>query len=155
MLLKLANSKKILFFGGKGGVGKTTVSAATAAACADSGAKVLLVSTDPAHNLGHLFDRNIGGTPTRISAGLDALELDPQETVNLAKDAAFAEELARHRNILSGWMEKTDDKGQYPESVESLAGVYRQWRGRCVNPEYDEVKKKYPAPPRKNKKKKK
>ena len=46
MLLKLANSKKILFFGGKGGVGKTTVSAATAAACADSGAKVLLVSTD-------------------------------------------------------------------------------------------------------------
>ena len=83
MLLKLANSKKILFFGGKGGVGKTTVSAATAAACADSGAKVLLVSTDPAHNLGHLFDRTIGGTPTRISAGLDALELDPQETVNV------------------------------------------------------------------------
>ena len=83
VLLKLANSKKILFFGGKGGVGKTTVSAASAAACANSGANVLLVSTDPAHNLGHLFDRTIGGTPTRISAGLDALELDPQETVNV------------------------------------------------------------------------
>ena len=41
------------------------------------------MSTDPAHNLGHLFDRTIGGTPTRISAGLDALELDPQETVNV------------------------------------------------------------------------
>jgi len=82
VLLKLATTKKILFFGGKGGVGKTTVSAATAAACAKLGAKVLLVSTDPAHNLGHLFDRSIGGKPTRIAAGLDALELDPHETVN-------------------------------------------------------------------------
>ena len=83
VLLDLAKSKKILFFGGKGGVGKTTVSAATAIACANAGAKVLLVSTDPAHNLGHLFDRSIGSEPLRITAGLDALELDPNETVNV------------------------------------------------------------------------
>ncbi len=83
MLLELAQSKKILFFGGKGGVGKTTVSSATAIAHANSGAKVLLVSTDPAHNLGHLFDRTIGSKPVRITAGLDALELDPAETVNV------------------------------------------------------------------------
>ena len=83
MLLELARSKKILFFGGKGGVGKTTVSAATALARANDGAKVLLVSTDPAHNLGHLFNRKIGSKPVRLAAGLDGLELDPAETVKL------------------------------------------------------------------------
>ena len=83
MLLELAKAKKILFFGGKGGVGKTTVSAVTATACAELGEKVLLISTDPAHNLGHLFGRKIGSKPTRITAGLDALELDPHEIVNL------------------------------------------------------------------------
>ncbi len=81
MLLELARRKKILFFGGKGGVGKTTVSAATALARANEGARVLLVSTDPAHNLGHLFDRTIGPKPLRLVAGLDAMELDPEETV--------------------------------------------------------------------------
>lgn len=83
MLLELARQRKLLFFGGKGGVGKTTVSAATALARANEGGKVLLVSTDPAHNLGHLFDRKIGSKPVRIAAGLDALELDPDETVSL------------------------------------------------------------------------
>ena len=83
MLLELAQDKKILFFGGKGGVGKTTVSAATALARAQAGGKVLLVSTDPAHNLGHLFDRPIGSSPVRLAPGLDGLELDPEETVRL------------------------------------------------------------------------
>ncbi len=81
MLLELARSKRILFFGGKGGVGKTTVSAATALAAANEGKSVLLVSTDPAHNLGHLFDRKIGSKPIKLSAGLDGMELDPDETV--------------------------------------------------------------------------
>jgi arsenite-transporting ATPase len=83
LLLELARQRKLLFFGGKGGVGKTTVSAATAVARAQQGERVLLVSTDPAHNLGHLFDRKIGSKPVRLTAGLDALELDPEETVEL------------------------------------------------------------------------
>lgn len=81
MLLELAAGKQILFFGGKGGVGKTTVSAATALAMADAGRKVLLVSTDPAHNLGHLFGRKIGSAPVKLAPGLDGIELDPEETV--------------------------------------------------------------------------
>ena len=81
MLLELARAHQVLFFGGKGGVGKTTVSAATALAIANEGKKVLLVSTDPAHNLGHLFDRKIGPDPVRLAAGLDGLELDPEKTV--------------------------------------------------------------------------
>lgn len=82
MLLEVAGSRRILFFGGKGGVGKTTVSAATALAMADAGRRVLLVSTDPAHNLGHLFGRQIGAKPVKLSAGLDGMELDPEQTVN-------------------------------------------------------------------------
>ncbi len=83
MLLELARSRRILFFGGKGGVGKTTVSAATALRSADEGRRVLLVSTDPAHNLGHLFDREIGPQAVRLAPDLDGLELDPEQTVEI------------------------------------------------------------------------
>jgi len=81
MLLELIANRRIVFFGGKGGVGKTTVSAALAVAAADAGKKVLLVSTDPAHNLGHLFNRMVGATPVKLAPGLDGLELDPEQTV--------------------------------------------------------------------------
>ena len=48
-----------IFIGGKGGVGKTTVSAATGLWCARMGKKTLIISTDPAHSLGDSFERNI------------------------------------------------------------------------------------------------
>ena len=78
MLLDLAAERRVLFFGGKGGVGKTTVAAATALAQARAGRRVLLVSTDPAHNLGHLWQRPVGPQKVRLAAGLDGLELDPE-----------------------------------------------------------------------------
>lgn len=77
MLLTLLRDHRILFFGGKGGVGKTTLAAATALALADAGRKVLLVSTDPAHNLGHIWDRRIGDHATEVAAGLSVIEIDP------------------------------------------------------------------------------
>ncbi|MFP4129740.1 MAG: ArsA family ATPase [Halorhodospira sp.] len=67
----------IVFLSGKGGVGKTTVAAAHALAAAEAGRRVLLVSTDPAHNLGDAFGRPLSGEPTRVAAGLDAVEIDP------------------------------------------------------------------------------
>ena len=82
MLLDLIGTRRVIFFGGKGGVGKTTVAAATATKLIDARGtrrRVLLVSTDPAHNLGHLFDRRIGDTVTEVSPGLDVLELDPKK----------------------------------------------------------------------------
>ena len=99
LLLDLARSKKILFFGGKGGVGKTTISASTALARANEGAKVLLVSTDPAHNLGHLFDRVIGPRPVRIMAGLDALELDPNDAKAWHNKGSTLRELKKYGGI--------------------------------------------------------
>ena len=71
--------KKLVFFGGKGGVGKTTSSAAFAFFCANNGEKTLLVSTDPAHSLCDIFEKKIGSTITKLHTNLYALEIDPEE----------------------------------------------------------------------------
>ena len=77
----LLTDKRLLLVGGKGGVGKTTISSALALLACARGKKVLLVSTDPAHSLADAFDREIGDTITRLSPNLDALELDPDHEV--------------------------------------------------------------------------
>ncbi|MBP1968287.1 arsenite-transporting ATPase [Virgibacillus natechei] len=69
--------KNIIFVGGKGGVGKSTSASAIAMKSAQAGHKTLLVSTDPAHNLGHIFSQTIGGKTTEVSINLSALEIDP------------------------------------------------------------------------------
>ncbi|CAM3053277.1 ArsA family ATPase [Paracoccus nototheniae] len=81
MLLDLLGRRGLIVFGGKGGVGKTTVSASAALALAGRGRRVCLVSTDPAHNLGHLFERAIGPHPVTIAPNLTAIELDPDQAV--------------------------------------------------------------------------
>jgi len=77
----LQNIPPYLFFTGKGGVGKTSISCATAIRLAGRGKRVLLVSTDPASNVGQVFDQTIGNTIHSVNAvpGLSALEIDPQE----------------------------------------------------------------------------
>ncbi|MDI9614570.1 TRC40/GET3/ArsA family transport-energizing ATPase [Methanothermobacter sp.] len=67
-----------VFIGGKGGVGKTTISAATALWMAKSGKKTLVISTDPAHSLSDSLEREIGHTPTMITDNLYAVEIDPE-----------------------------------------------------------------------------
>jgi len=76
--MKIPN-KKIIFVGGKGGVGKSTSSAAIALRAAQSGYKTLLISTDPAHNIGHIFEKKVGGNTTKIANNLYAIEIDPEE----------------------------------------------------------------------------
>src|SRR5690625_4717823 len=66
-------TKKIIFVGGKGGVGKSTSSAAIALESSNRGYKTLLISTDPAHNIGHIFDMKIGGKISVVETNLDAL----------------------------------------------------------------------------------
>jgi len=68
----------IVLYGGKGGVGKTTCAAAHALAHARSGARTLVVSTDPAHSLGDAFERELGPDPTEIRDSLAAVEVDPE-----------------------------------------------------------------------------
>jgi arsenite-transporting ATPase len=74
--INLMNHAKVIFFIGKGGVGKTTCSVATAVNLADKGLKVLLVSLDPAHNAGDALRLPLSDTKTAITPNLDAVEID-------------------------------------------------------------------------------
>ena len=65
-----------MFFGGKGGVGKTTCAAAFALAASRAGRRTLLVSTDPAHSTSDVLETAIGGTRREVLPGLSALEID-------------------------------------------------------------------------------
>jgi arsenite-transporting ATPase len=85
----LKQPTRLLFFTGKGGVGKTSLACATAVALADQGKKVLLVSTDPASNLGQVFGLVIGEhTPTAVAGvtGLFALNINPEAAAKAYRD---------------------------------------------------------------------
>jgi arsenite-transporting ATPase len=69
--------RRIVFVGGKGGVGKTTVAGAVAVHLAERGKRVLVVSTDPAHSLGDVFQEEVGDSPKPLAPNLRGLELDP------------------------------------------------------------------------------
>jgi arsenite-transporting ATPase len=84
----LDGAPRFLFFTGKGGVGKTSIACATAITLAGEGRKVLLVSTDPASNVGQVFGLSIGNTITPIPAvdGLSALEIDPEQAADAYRE---------------------------------------------------------------------
>ncbi|HEX9726965.1 MAG TPA: ArsA family ATPase [Gemmatimonadales bacterium] len=78
MLSRLAG-RRIVFFGGKGGVGKTTLAAAYAVASADRGERTLLVSTDPAHSTGDILQCALDGDARDVVPNLRAIEIDPAQ----------------------------------------------------------------------------
>jgi arsenite-transporting ATPase len=88
----LENSPRFLFFTGKGGVGKTSVACASALTLTRSGKKVLLVSTDPASNVGQVFGVTIGNTVTPLQdvPGLSALEIDPEQAAEAYRERIIA-----------------------------------------------------------------
>ncbi|MGZ8474553.1 MAG: ArsA family ATPase, partial [Candidatus Deferrimicrobiaceae bacterium] len=81
---------KYTFFSGKGGVGKTTLAAATAVRTAEAGKRTLIVSTDPASNLADVFERPIGPRVTEIAPNLFALEIDPDTATREYGERALA-----------------------------------------------------------------
>jgi len=94
--------KRFIFYGGKGGVGKTTCAAAAAIALSKlrrdrHSGRVLVVSTDPAHSLGDAFDVGLSSTPRQIASALDAVELDAPR--------AFERWLRDHRRALGDVLE--------------------------------------------------
>ncbi len=70
--------RRIIFVGGKGGVGKTTTAGALALMAGEAGRSTLLVSTDPAHSLGDVFDIRVGNKETPLAPNLAGLEIDPE-----------------------------------------------------------------------------
>ncbi|UUE28433.1 arsenical pump-driving ATPase (plasmid) [Rhodococcus qingshengii] len=111
----LSNAPRFLFFTGKGGVGKTSIACASAMTLARAGKKVLLVSTDPASNVGQVFGVSIGNTITPISAapGLSALEIDPEQAA------------AAYRERIIGPV-----RGLLPEK--DIAAIAEQLSGSCT-----------------------
>ncbi|EID75830.1 MULTISPECIES: arsenical pump-driving ATPase [Rhodococcus] len=79
---------RFLFFTGKGGVGKTSIACAAAITLARAGKRVLLVSTDPASNVGQVFGLTIGNTVTDVLTvpGLSALEIDPEQAADAYRE---------------------------------------------------------------------
>jgi arsenite-transporting ATPase len=75
------------FFGGKGGVGKTTMAAVTAAYLANQGRKTLLASTNPVHSLSSLLDQDVFGKKTAVTGvdNLEALEIDTKDAIARSK----------------------------------------------------------------------
>ena len=73
---------RILLFTGKGGVGKTTLAAATAARLAVGGRKALVASADPAHSLGDVFGRPLNGEPSEVDTCLYAAHVDARGLVD-------------------------------------------------------------------------
>jgi arsenite-transporting ATPase len=110
-----AATTRFLFFTGKGGVGKTSLSCATALKLAESGKRVLLVSTDPASNLDEVLETKLTNSPTPIAGapGLEALNINPVEAA------------AAYRERLIGPM-----RGLLPEAA--LRSMEEQLSGSCT-----------------------
>lgn len=83
---------RTILYTGKGGVGKTSVAASTARACAKARMRTLVLSTDPAHSLSEAMDSEIGSEPTPISDFLWGLEISAQD------------ELERHWSAVKEWL---------------------------------------------------
>jgi arsenite/tail-anchored protein-transporting ATPase len=111
----LHNTPPFLFFTGKGGVGKTSLACATAIRLAGQGKRVLLVSTDPASNVGQVFGITIGNTITAVETvpRLFALEIDPQAAAQ------------QYRDRIVGPV-----RGILPDAV--IKGIEEQLSGACT-----------------------
>lgn len=95
--------KRIILYTGKGGVGKTTVAAATALKCARLGYKTIVVSTDPAHSLRDSFNKQLGPEPKKIGDNLYGQEIDVYYSVE-----KYWGKLTEFLQSLLGWMNVDD-----------------------------------------------
>jgi arsenite-transporting ATPase len=107
--------RKYLFFTGKGGVGKTSVACATAVTLADSGKKVLLISTDPASNLQDVFNTELDGKGVSIkeAPNLVVANLDPLQAAAEYRESVVA-----------------PYRGKLPDTV--IASMEEQLSGSCT-----------------------
>jgi len=90
---------EFVLYGGKGGVGKTTIATASALQLARAGHDTLVVSTDPAHSLSDSVGMDLGGEPTAITENLSGVEVDPQDGID------------KYRELFDTLNEELDDAG--------------------------------------------
>ncbi|ABB24035.1 MAG: arsenic-transporting ATPase [Pelodictyon luteolum] len=104
-----------IIFTGKGGVGKTSVAAATALRAADMGYKTLIMSTDPAHSLGDSLDVTLGPSPVKVAENLWGQEVSVFGDLNLNWDVV--------REHFAQLMESRGVEGVYAEEMGVLPGM--------------------------------
>ncbi len=104
-----------IVFTGKGGVGKTTIAAATALKASEMGYKTLVISTDPAHSLGDSFDIDLGSSPVKIAENLYGQEVSVYGDLNLNWEVV--------REHFAHLMEVQGIKGIYVEEMGVLPGM--------------------------------
>ncbi|MDX9898916.1 MAG: ArsA family ATPase [Spirochaetia bacterium] len=128
------------FFLGKGGVGKTTVSAAFALALARSGKRVLIASLDPAHNLGDVYGVTLKDKPITVEPGLDALEVDLAAWVDIYLDESRSEMKATYAYAGTLNLESFFDIMKYSPGTEEYAVLWAIEHIHCtLSPDYDVV----------------
>jgi arsenite-transporting ATPase len=112
---------ELQFFIGKGGVGKSTTSALTALALAQRGIRTLLVSMDPAHNLGDIFQTDFSGRPRQMLTHLDVMEIDIEQWVKtcLKQTEAAIKQSYSYESAFN--LEKHFDVLQYSPGAEEYA----------------------------------
>ena len=128
-------STTFIFIGGKGGVGKTTVSAATALWCARMNKKTLIISTDPAHSLGDSFDRIIKHVATPITQNLEAIEIDPDKAMEEYKDKMNQQQ--KYNDALSMFSDQLDVMSSSP-GIDEVA-AFEKFMEYMTSDEYDVV----------------
>ena len=106
---------RVLLFTGKGGVGKTTTAAATAALAAARGRKTLVLSTDPAHSLADALGAALCGEPTEVDTGLYGLQIDAQ--------TAFERSWAQVQGYLRGLLARAGVDAVQAEELTVLPGA--------------------------------
>ena len=125
--LSLAD-RRVIFVGGKGGVGKTTVAASVALGLADSGRRALVVSTDPAHSLGDVFDVEVGDRSRELAPNLEGMEIDPDFRIT----AESVGKGARRGCLSTDAVERSDDTDAYHEEAADRVSVVRNPVGRTA-----------------------
>ena len=124
-----------VFIGGKGGVGKTTVSAATALWFSRQGKKTLIISTDPAHSLSDSYERNIGYNPTPIAENLEALEIDPDMAMK-EYQAKMQEQQTLNPGMDMGMMQDQMDMASMSPGIDEAA-AFDKFLQYMTTDEYD------------------
>ena len=89
---------------------------------------------------GKLNEVQSWGFAKRQAEELYDMEKDPFQINNLANDPKYYDVVKTHRDYLSKWISETGDMGQKSEPSKSLRDVYKRWKEKCVNPEFDKVK---------------
>jgi arsenite-transporting ATPase len=119
---------KAIFFTGKGGVGKTSISCTTALYTAQKGVKTLLVTTDPAAHIGEVLDVNVGSKPEKITDNLFAVMVNQQEAFQEYKEKVLREARGKYSEDMLATMEEelnspcTEEMAAFDKFIQYIEG---------------------------------